>query len=135
MPKKKTKKFDEPVSGAFLDGYLEAALWSSTDESDESGGEPLDKNYSISDVSDDLMRQAIADCNSFVTKNEKLLDQVGHDDSQHGHDFWLTRNGHGAGFWDRNYGKPGDDLSEAAKSFGNFNLYVGDDGKIYGSKG
>lgn len=29
----------------FFDGYLECALWSSTDESDESGGKPMDCNY------------------------------------------------------------------------------------------
>ena len=41
-----------------------------------------------------------------------------------GHDFWLTRNGHGAGFWDRpqNYG--GEDtaekLSDIARDFGEY---------------
>ena len=41
-----------------------------------------------------------------------------------------TRNGHGAGFWDR--GKPyGDELSEISKSFGNAWIYLGDDDKVY----
>ena len=48
-----------------------------------------------------------------------------------GHDFWLTRNGHGAGFWDRGLGELGQKLTEATKTFGTSDLYIGDDGKIY----
>ena len=49
------------------------------------------------------------------------------------HDFWLTRNGHGAGFWDGRYSDTqlGDLLTEVAKKFGEAYLYVGDDGLIY----
>jgi hypothetical protein len=50
---------------------------------------------------------------------------------QAGHDFWLTRNRHGAGFWDRGHGAEGADLTQHAKSFGDCDLYVGDDGGIY----
>lgn len=35
-----------------------------------------------------------------------------------GHDLWLTRSGHGTGFWDRGLGELGDRLTEAAKSYG-----------------
>jgi hypothetical protein len=51
-----------------------------------------------------------------------------------GHDFWLTRNGHGAGFWDRTpleKGKLGDELTKLCKAFGESDLYWGDDGGIY----
>lgn len=47
------------------------------------------------------------DCRQFywaVTENisrTSLLDTVEIDWAQAGHDLWLTRNGHGAGFWDR----------------------------------
>jgi hypothetical protein len=48
-----------------------------------------------------------------------------------GHDFWLTRNGTGAGFWDGDWFE-GEKLTEAAKAFGNFDLMVDhDDGTIY----
>lgn len=39
--------------------------------------------------------------------------------SQMGHDLYLTRCGHGAGFWDRGLGKLGDRLTQAAESLGN----------------
>jgi hypothetical protein len=44
---------------------------------------------------------------------------------------WLTRNGHGTGFWDRGLGERGDALTKSAESFGDAVLYVGDDGRIY----
>jgi hypothetical protein len=48
------------------------------------------------------------------------------------HDFWLTRNHHGAGFWDGDYPEPlGKQLTELAHSYGECELYVGDDSKIY----
>jgi len=53
-------------------------------------------------------------------------------DEKAGHDFWLTRNGHGAGFWDGDWQEPaGAELSKASKAFGEINLYVSDDGKLY----
>ena len=49
-----------------------------------------------------------------------------------GHDFWLTRNGHGAGFWDGDWPLPyADLLDKAAQAAGTCDLYVGDDGMIY----
>jgi hypothetical protein len=69
------------------------------------------------------------DCNVFMRNNRFDLMVV--DPSQAGHDFWLTRNGHGAGFWDRGLGDIGDRLSVAARAFGEVNLYVGDDKKLY----
>ena len=47
-----------------------------------------------------------------------------------GHDFALTRNGHGTGFWDRGLGTLGDLLTERAKAFGEQNAFVDDDGKF-----
>ena len=52
-------------------------------------------------------------------------------DEQAGGDFWLTRNGHGAGFWDRGLGELGKRLSKAAKTHGSSDLYIGDDERIY----
>jgi hypothetical protein len=52
------------------------------------------------------------------------------------HDFWLTRNGHGAGFWDGDYEEElGEKLTAICKKMGSIDLYVGDDNKIYSSKG
>lgn len=48
-----------------------------------------------------------------------------------GHDFWLTRNRHGAGFWDRGLDVLGDRLTAAAHAYGEASLMLGDDGKVH----
>ena len=125
------KRFPKAISDKFVESYLGAALWSSNDESDESGGEPLDQNYGTEDIAEASIVKAINDCNSFIEANSGDLAKAG-DDEQNGYDFWLTRNGHGAGFWDRGYDKGvGKRLSDASEAFGQLNPVVGDDGKIY----
>lgn len=110
----------------FTRQYMETALWSSTDDCDT----PLDANYSITDIAEETQAKMIADCAKFQLDNADDIN----DSSQAGHDFWLTRNGHGAGFWDGDYPEEiGKRLTLASKAYGNFNLYVGDDGLIYGS--
>ena len=121
----------------FFDAYVTAALWSSTDESDERGGDPLDDNYTAQDIEPDTLAQMRSDCEQFTARygNEitraKQIDDS-YTDGHAGHDFWLTRNRLGAGFWDRELGVIGDTLTSAAKSFGEYNLYVGDNGMIDG---
>jgi hypothetical protein len=52
--------------------------------------------------------------------------------AQAGHDFWLTRNGHGAGFWDGDWPEAYEKMfTKGAESYGDFTLYLGDDGKVY----
>ena len=48
-----------------------------------------------------------------------------------GFDFWLTRNGHGAGFWDGGWPEHGDALTAIAEQFGESCAYLGADGMIY----
>jgi hypothetical protein len=118
----------EPIWPEFVDAYLEAALWSSSVGDDES---PLDdQGYAIWDFAKKAIAEAIKDSNAFIRANRQDLESVGSAE-QHGHDFWLTRNGHGAGFWDRGYGAIGKRLTEAAHAYGEASAYAGDDGKIY----
>lgn len=122
-----------PYAKEFLEAYIECALWSSNDQADESGGEPLDANYSAEDISEETLLAMRGECAQFLWRARKLLRASGMDAGQAGHDFWLTRCGHGAGFWDRGLGKVGDALTERSETFGNVDLYIGDDGHIYGS--
>jgi hypothetical protein len=58
-------------------------------------------------------------------------------DESAGHNFWLTRNGHGTGFWDEDLDsdaggkKLGDALTALCKKFGEVWTYVGDDKLIH----
>lgn len=116
---------------AFTRQYIETALWSSTDNADDSGGEPLDKNYSSDDIDPATMEQMIADCASFQEKFAELLSESGIEDGRAGHDFWLSRNGHGSGYFDEDTidEEFQEKLQDAAESYGNVDLQV-DDGVI-----
>ncbi len=119
---------DNDMTDFFL-AYVTCALWSTNDEE----GNPLDDKHDIDDIDLETLDKMRTDCAAFLNENADALRCLG-DDDQNGHDFWLTRNGHGAGFWDRGYKnkKAVERVCEAAEAFGSFNLYVGDNGKIDG---
>ena len=119
---------------SFTRAYIEAALWSSNDESNDRGGEPLDRNYGPEDIESKALAKMIADCKKFQKQNAS---DIGGDASLAGHDFWLSRNSHGSGFFDNDETFGADEaerLQEAASDFGGFNLYV-HRGRIYGERG
>lgn len=120
----------------FTLSYIECALWSTNDESTPNGGEPLDDNYGLDDISPECLATIKADCAKFQEENAEDIATwpncgMSRAEQQAGHDFWLTRSGHGAGFWDGDWPIAGDRLTEASKKYGGFHIYVGDDGKIY----
>jgi hypothetical protein len=126
----------------FTEAYIECALWSSTDNSNDSGGDPLDDNYGVEDIAPKTLEEMKSDCADF---QESFGDLIADDLERAGHDFWLTRNGHGAGFWDGDWQQPmptehesagryrtvGEFLTAMSKPYGSVDLYVGDDGMIY----
>lgn len=110
-----------------LNAYAVCALWSSVDDE----GEPLDGLYTLDDIASKTWQAMREDVIAFCVIHKPLIEAAGLDDEQVGHDFWLTRNHHGAGFWDRNLGEWGEKLTKAAHSFGEVDLYVGDDGRVH----
>jgi hypothetical protein len=101
--------------------YLECALWSSTDET----GEPMDRHATIKDFSKIAKEKAEKDCQDFLTKSGDVALTA----NQLGHNFWLSRNGHGTGFFDMNIPQA-QELQELAKTFKECDCYVGDDGSV-----
>jgi hypothetical protein len=121
----------EFIIDEFAEAYLDCALWASTDNSTEQGGEPLDANYDLTDIHPDSLATMLAECRLFLDDN---AEDIGPRYSQAGHDFWLTRNGHGAGFWDGDWpSDTGQRLTDAAHVWGSVDLYLGDDGRIHQS--
>lgn len=132
----------------FTQAYIQAMLWSTNDNSDESGGIPLDENYSFMDLSPEALTRIVDDCNKFQAENADDIsrhphtvrchtDSYGRDEYSGlecaGHDFWLTRNHHGVGFWDRDWldQEVKDRLTAACHKFGECWVEVGDDGLLY----
>ena len=118
--------------------YITTMLWASVGDD----GEPLDCHYSYTDLHPSAMHHCIADWQTF---NEECARQDCADFTEYAeagrrtiadeiaaHDLWLTRCGHGAGFWDGDYIEPyAARLTTIAETMGNLDPYIGDDGLIY----
>jgi len=121
---------DELTIEEMLEAYITCALWSTNDNADDSGGVPLDANYSNEDLTPECRAAMREDVAKFLSENRA---DIGDKYSQAGHDYWLTRNGHGCGFWDRPelWGKEASRRLTEACEHQEVYLYVGDDKKIH----
>lgn len=138
-----------PVSGHsaewhFFRSYVGTALATTPNETN-ADGEFLDSNADISDLVPATLESMLADCARFYDANKAHIhcddaplardfegSIAAREAAMAGHDFWLTRCGHGAGFWDGDWPEPAASaLNTASKEFGNVDLYVGDDGQIH----
>jgi hypothetical protein len=138
-----------PYLDAFFVGYVEALLWSegcrgmiqhpdhehAYAERPEDCDTSLDRFYDGGDLGADAMVEIINDVLDFVVMNWADLQEFARLTQRPadyaGHDFLLTRNHHGAGFWDRGAGEVGERLTAASDPYGDTSAYVGDDGKVY----
>ncbi len=68
--------FTQEQFETFRDAYIQTMLWSTYDESDESGGEPMDANYDAGDLSDEAQDRADAECKAFLEMriHKRLVD-------------------------------------------------------------
>lgn len=140
---------------AMTDGYLEALLWTAyvdTGDPEDAGEETYqDAGYTTDDVTgefrarvfDHLLSVVVAHPlavrfygarRSFSALGPNTVARAGEWD-YFGHDYLLTRDGHGVGFWDRGLAELGEYLTTVAKDNGaseyaNGGLQVTADGKI-----
>lgn len=106
-----------------VDHYLIAALWT------EGDGE-LD-GFSIRQIDSASRAQVKKDIEAFLSKaTQQGINTSAWNDEQLGHDFWLTRNGHGAGFWDRGHEPAGRQLSDICRAFPARHVFVTDAGAL-----
>ncbi len=124
-------ELSKPELLAFADGYFDCAAWA--DGSVESLG--LDFGAPDPMFSDSARRilflQAIRFASSWAGTIANAIDVDGYSASRAGHDFWLTRNGHGAGYWDGDLQDHiGESLTECARLAGACELYVNDADEI-----
>lgn len=140
---------------AFIDAYIECAMWSNlmmyrcehgenAYECDECDPELIAPELESADASpgeyddslSDSARETIErDCRDFVAANIFDLMACGLDSEQCGHDFALTRNRHGAGFWDRKHRGAIEDaaldrLTEASHAYGSQDFILGVNGTV-----
>lgn len=115
--------------------YIVALFWMTPE--DEFPEYCYSGEFSISEedaerLAPETLHKIIEDCQVFQDGNELALAEAG-DDEQNGHDFALTRNRSGVGFWDRGYEKEiGDALTTSSHQFGEFSLYLSNENMIWG---
>lgn len=126
--------------------YLIALLWAMPGDDDwENPGDDI----AIEDLPPETIQKATNDVVAFVASCGVLFDMAiecyndgygqhpdfGSAEASFGCDFALTRNGHGAGFWDRdNEGLPrvlGEALTRVCKGFPARNLHLGGNGMVH----
>lgn len=116
--------------------YMTTAEWLMTDDYGDRVFGPRSGEFETSYPEWDptSLAEITVDMYNFIGEVSEHLDACDIDAGQCGMDFYLTRNRHGAGFWDRDHPAPhGDALTEAAKAYGETYEYLGDDGKVYAS--
>ena len=106
----------------FTQAYIECALWLVDDKHEFRGKQQCD-------IAEETLAEMVADCKKFQAEN----DLTDYPLKNAGHDLFLTRQHAGCGFWENDFGTEEQckKLTDAAHTFGEVNLYVGDDGKIY----
>jgi hypothetical protein len=148
------RQYAAELAGANVDamtrGYLECQLWAQHDLSrdDVGDGVMLDDNYSLDDIDSDYVesvRDELADVvvayplavrmylRARMTRYIDIDTKVMAVDANEGfgHDYYLTREHHGAGFWDRGLGELGHYLTDIAHYAGSADdLYDNGSGEL-----
>jgi len=117
---------------------LQVILWCECDTDEDGNGEPLDNNYTIYDIEDESMEMIIGKYREFRNQYfQECLESI--DDKelysniscQFAQDYWLSCNGHGAGFFDSIWSKEQcQKMQELARQEGSYYAYS-DNGIVY----
>jgi len=126
-----------------VDSYLECALWTEEDNLEEDDDNDYKEIYgdnedselkkivpdvdiNIHNFSDDSKITAYLDIKKFLELAGDAVNDISESDL--GHDIWLSRNGHGAGFFDRGYDNDIEKrLMDAAEALGEIHIFISDD--------
>lgn len=106
--------------------YLYAALWT----------EELEAKFDVEDFMPTTVGHAAKDIQEFIHKAGDLLvpyaEHFGDKASEQlGHDFWLSRNGHGAGFFDHKLGGVEQQLQDIARKFPERHVWDSETGTLF----
>lgn len=120
-----TKHIDIDLEAA-LEGYLDTVAFT-----DQSMWEEDDREWS-GEFAPTSLRKSLRDLRAFITDNAEDLHEYvtlrrlsgrGAADAIGG-DFWLSRNGHGSGFFDRGSDPVFQRLQKSAKAYGTVDSYL-----------
>lgn len=112
-----------------VNGYCEAAEWAPSDPEDN---DIELSNYDRDRTAPRQVYEFFGRCALAGIDCSAAIDAIGYSAARFGHDFWLSRNGHGAGFFDRKELPKTlrDELQNIARECGAVETYRDDDGKL-----
>jgi hypothetical protein len=152
--------FNQEDLNQILNGYLEAALWTEEERLNDEGQSNQYNDDDVEENELDRLVKIQSNLNkknftSFTREDiepnsliavyldiKKFIKLAGDDAVKDaienirldglGHDIWLSRNGHGAGFFDRTYDNDNSEelLMKAARAIGEVDLYINDNNKL-----
>lgn len=104
----------------FIEHYIEAIRFTECGTGDECEG--------LFEFSLEALTTITTDCTNFMRDAYPLMEAFKIDNVPHlAHDFWLTRNGHGAGFWDGDWPSAlGEMLDHMSKQYPEQDVYASD---------
>lgn len=119
----------------FIAGYCHALLWADTyvvrdglgdleEEVEPAWWQTPSRDWPLEAFAQEDRFTIAETCDDFVQAQWLLLLMIDSDPERAGHDFLLTRNRHGAGFWDRGYGVVGRMLTDASRPYGSTSAYT-----------
>ncbi len=124
---------------AAVTAYVGALLWSESCRGDaphsDCGGDDCDTSlqylgYDADDMHADATESIRADVADFVAGNADDIAALNLSAEDIGHNFLLSRCGHGAGFFDRGWGEAGDRLQDAAEVYGETHAWADGEGCV-----
>lgn len=122
----------EDIATILIPEYQESIEFTESDMNDM----PEEGDFNYADITIEKIKiDIVAFINSIgMDQIQKIINHSGGDvfKIMFAHDFWLTRNGCGSGFWDSDcWGEFKDSLTEKAREMKVSDAYIGDDGFVY----
>ena len=119
---------DAEYLSAMTEGYVSCAFWTAPEDLIAPTSGEFDLSPHRSRIPAAMWAQARRVCERFY--NENRADLSTYPATNAGIDLYLSRNGHGAGFWEDDYTDPpvGDRLQESARKLGEIDIYKGKGG-------
>ena len=112
--------------------YFKAVIWADMGPDSYIEGE-LGHEPTVADINIKCLVAQQNVVTEFLEKANFILENTDYSQRQAEHDFYLTRQGHGCGFWEADHCTEieGEALTNIATEFGELDFYVGDDKSIY----
>lgn len=120
--------------------YLETQLWTGTVLADNENDDqyPIGEVWDYDDIPADYIAHVREDIAAFYESYTSLVDEYVsrmdfpyNGETMFGHDYYLTREHHAVGFWDRGLGEVGYKLTDAAHDVGEAAYaFISDDGSL-----